>query len=226
VWLLRVMNGIFVRFKLSGTCPSIRSICFPFLPLSLPHTDHTTTSQPMILANAALRQSSFALSRSSPVRSRLIIPFRGLAKGSPTQVAAEETREANAGYGIQIVSGRHTLYSDLMPEAGGNDKGPSPKEYALVALSSCTLMTVRMYSDSMIKSGKWPGKSIEKLSVSCSEHGDDQHVPLNIQVELKLRSNLDEEQIKRLVAAAEKCPVKRMMKGGVKNGITTVLVKD
>lgn len=87
-------------------------------------------------------------------------------------------------------------------------------------------MTVRMYSDSMIKSGKWPGKSIEKLSVSCSEHGDDQHVPLNIQVELKLRSNLDEEQIKRLVAAAEKCPVKRMMKGGVKNGITTVLVKD
>ena len=34
-----------------------------------------------------------------------------------------------------------------MPEAGGKNRGPSPKELAMAALGSCTSMTVRMFAD-------------------------------------------------------------------------------
>jgi uncharacterized OsmC-like protein len=177
-------------------------------------------------AAAMQRQSLPVILRSSLLRST-VVPCRGFAKGSPTLVVLHERREADSLHAVQGTSGRHTLCSDLMPEAGGADKGPSPKEYVLAALGSCTLITIRMYSDAMIsKGGKWGGKTIEKMSVTCSEHGDDHHVPLGIEVRVSLKSNLDEEQIQRLMTAAGKCPVKRMLSGGIKEGITTVLVKD
>ena len=178
----------------------------------------------MLLASA----TKAALQRQSllTILRPIVVPCRGFAKGSPTQVVLHETREADSAHAVRGTSGRHTLYSDLMPEAGGADKGPSPKEYVLVALGSCTLITLRMYSDNMINSGKWMGKSIDKMTVTCSEHGDDHHVPWGIEIRVSLKSNLDEDQIKRLMTAAGKCPVKRMMGGGIKEGITTVLVKD
>jgi len=192
-------------------------------PTPLPRTNHSSHNTMLLAATtkaALLRQSLPTMLRPT------VVPCRGFAKGSPTCVVLHETREADSAHAVQGTSGRHTLYSDLMPEAGGVDKGPSPKEYVLAALGSCTLITARMYSDAMIKEGKWPGKSIEKMTVTCSEHGDDHHVPLGIEVRVSLKSNLDEDQIKRVMTAAGKCPVKRMMGGGMKEGITTVLVKD
>lgn len=46
-------------------------------------------------------------------------------------------------YAIEVKSGRHTLMGDLMPAAGGQDVGPSPKEYVMAAVVSCTLMVRR-----------------------------------------------------------------------------------
>lgn len=58
-----------------------------------------------------------------------------------------------------------------MPEAGGADSGPSPKEYAMVALATCTSMTVRMFADS---SG-WP---LDRVRVSVREDcKDGAHMP-------------------------------------------------
>ena len=168
-----------------------------------------------------------ALYRLQP-RALLLPPrqlVRGFAKGSPTSVTLQETREEGSAYVVKASSGRHELLSDLMPQAGGKDAGPSPKEYALVALGSCTLMTMRIYSDAMINGGKWSGKCIKKMEVHVSEHGEEHHLPLGLQVKVSLDSNLDEEQVTRLLAAASKCPVKRMMSGGLKDGITTVLVR-
>lgn len=83
---------------------------------------------------------------------------------------------------MEIKSGRHTLYGDLMPAAGGSDQGPSPKEYVMAAVTSCTVMvshldafgrvclffvhlswtgcaaqTMRIYFDAMVKAGKFTG---------------------------------------------------------------------
>lgn len=148
------------------------------------------------------------------------------AAGSPTSVRVEETREEGGGpYAVTGRSGRHTLRGDLMPPAGGQDIGPSPKEYVLMALGSCTAMTMRMYSDNMIRSGKWPGRTVRKLAVECEEYngGEDKHLPAGIRVTVSLDSDLDEGQIQRLLAAASKCPVKRMLKGELKDGVTTML---
>ena len=109
-----------------------------------------------------------------------------------------------------------------MSEAGGQDIGPSPKEYAMVALGSCTLMTMRMYANAMIDGGKWPDRHIKKMGVKVEEYGADQHLPLGIRVHVEMESNLDDEQKQRLLTAAGKCPVKRMFGGGMKEGITTV----
>jgi hypothetical protein len=93
------------------------------------------------------------------------------------EVHVEEIREGGA-YATRATSGKHQLIGDLMPQAGGQvrqrpeyeavharpytlprdcqDLGPSPKEYVMVALASCTAMTIRIYTEGMIKSGKWP----------------------------------------------------------------------
>ncbi len=136
----------------------------------------------------------------------------------------EEVREAGGSpYAIRGQSGRHTLAADLMPQAGGQDGGPSPKEYVLMALGSCTAMTMRMYGDNMIKSGKWPGRTIRRLAVQCEEAGQEGHLPAGIRVSVSLDSDLDAEQTRRLLAAAGKCPVKRMLRGELQDGVTTVL---
>lgn len=148
------------------------------------------------------------------------------AAGSPTSVRVEESKEGGSPYAVTGRSGRHLLKADLMPQAGGQDVGPSPKEYVLMALGSCTLMTMRIYSDNMLKSGKWPaGSTIRRLAVECEEYqGEDKHLPAGIRVTVSMDgSNLNEEQTKRLLAAAGKCPVKRMLKGELQDGVTTVL---
>ena len=48
---------------------------------------------------------------------------RGFAEGSPEEVLLVEDR-AVGGFAHTVVSGRHRLRGDLMPQAGGHDVGP------------------------------------------------------------------------------------------------------
>ncbi|MEA2814535.1 MAG: putative redox protein, partial [Rhodospirillaceae bacterium] len=51
-----------------------------------------------------------------------------------------------------MLDGRHTLHADEPVAAGGSDGGPGPYELLLMALGSCTSMTVHLYA----RQKKWP----------------------------------------------------------------------
>lgn len=105
-------------------------------------------------------------------------------------------------YTTKAVTGRHVVLGDLMPQAGGNDQGPSPKEYLLAALGSCTVMTMNIYANAMIEKGKFPKDTIiRRLAVRCEEiEGDDKHIPEAVKVIINIDTNLDKAAKARLLA--------------------------
>ena len=130
--------------------------------------------------------------------------------GTETKVQASIGRET---YKTQINVREHRLIADELPDNGGKDLGPTPHEYILAGLASCTASTLRMYTD---RKG-WP---VEKISLELSlvtektKEGQVSHISNNIHIE----GNIDEEQKQRMIEIAEKCPVHRIL-------TNTILIK-
>ena len=108
----------------------------------------------------------------------------------------------------------HALVADEPPALGGTNAGPTPYDYLLTALGSCTAITVRMYAD---RKG-WPLESVTVRAEHGRIHAKDceecetksgriDHSGL----ELELEGPLDAEQRERLQEIADKCPVKRTL---------------
>jgi putative redox protein len=115
----------------------------------------------------------------------------------------------------QIIEvGEHRLFADQPAQAGGNDKGPEPHDYLLVALASCTAMTVKMYSDRK----QWPLKKVD-VDVTLIK-GEDKINTFNRV--MKLEGDLDQTQRERLLEIANKCPVHLILSNASK--ITTQLL--
>jgi uncharacterized OsmC-like protein len=57
-----------------------------------------------------------------------------------------------SAFAQQIAVGPHQLRSDEPESVGGSDTGPSPYDFLLAALGSCTSMTVAMYA----RKKNWP----------------------------------------------------------------------
>jgi putative redox protein len=123
-------------------------------------------------------------------------------------------RGGATGYGQDIRAGCHYLRGDEPEDLGGDDSGPTPYDFLLAALGSCTSMTLRMYADRK----NWPLEGVtvklthEKIHArdcdDCeSESGKIDHIERRIWV----AGDLSDEQRARLIEIADKCPVHRTL---------------
>ncbi len=138
------------------------------------------------------------------------IPFPG---SQPGTVVVEETGNGTFQNGVSI-GGHHLLIADEPKAMGGTDTGPSPYDFLLTALGSCTAMTIRMYADRK-------GLPLEKVRVTlrhdkvhaedCSECETKTGTLDRIVRNIHFEGELTDEQKARLLEIADKCPVHRTL---------------
>jgi putative redox protein len=113
-----------------------------------------------------------------------------------------------------MLDGRHTLRADEPVSAGGGDSGPGPYELLLMALGSCTSMTVHMYAARK----HW---ALDQVIVTlrhqrvhaqdCADCEDRKSMLDRIDKRIELIGALDEAQRTRLAEIADHCPVHRTL---------------
>ena len=108
------------------------------------------------------------------------------------------------GYEHEIQMREHRLASDEPEEKGGADRGPKPTELLAAALASCTAITIEMYADRK----EWDLGQVE-VNVNFTEASTSD--PPKLGVQIKVEADLDDEQRKRILVIAGKCPVHRAL---------------
>jgi uncharacterized OsmC-like protein len=122
------------------------------------------------------------------------------------------------GFLQEVVSGRHHLRGDEPVSYGGNDEGPGPYDYLLVALGTCTSMTIGLYA----RKKQIP---LENITVAlrhsrihardCEECETKNGMLDRIDLKIDLSGPLTPEQHAQLMTVAGRCPVHRTLKSEI-----------
>ena len=114
------------------------------------------------------------------------------------------------GFAQRVQVGSYQFIADEPVSYGGTDSGPSPYDFILAALGSCTSMTIGLYA----RKRSWP---LEKITVSlwhskihakdCDDCETKEGRIDRIEMEIHLDGALSDEQRAKLMEVAGKCPV-------------------
>ncbi len=117
------------------------------------------------------------------------------------------------GYAHDIeIEGGHTLRIDEPVAAGGADTGPPPTRLVAAGLAGCIAVTLEMYAERK-------GWDVGQIEVDVDVTYRDA-APLSFAVTLRLPAELSDEQRKRLLVVAGKCPVHKVIAGETEVTIT------
>ncbi|MEZ6022963.1 MAG: bifunctional alpha/beta hydrolase/OsmC family protein [Hyphomonadaceae bacterium] len=129
-----------------------------------------------------------------------------------------------------MVSGPHRQFADEPTEFGGYDSGPSPYDFAAMALAACTSMTLRLYAaKKQLELGRI------KVAVShnkvhardCDDCTEDQRASPDridrFERRISIEGGADAATRAKLVEIANKCPVHRTLEKGA---LVTTAVDD
>lgn len=123
------------------------------------------------------------------------------------------------GYANRIeVDGDHTLLVDEPADRGGTDTGARPTRLLAASLAGCIAITVEMYAQ---RKG-WEIGAIE-VDVEMDYDGP---VPSGFAVGLKLPTELSDDQRRRLLKIATRCPVHKVLAGETAVSVTERLEDD
>ena len=117
----------------------------------------------------------------------------------------------------QIATDDHAWLSDEPKSMGGGNLGPDPYEHLLAALGACTSMTIRMYANRK----NIPLEEVEVMLSHERRYVDDcdncEQPQAKLEVisrSISLQGDLNEAQVARLLAIADRCPVHRTIESG------------
>ena len=124
----------------------------------------------------------------------------------------------DGGYRTLLRARGHVFSADEPLAAGGTDVAPTPYELLLGALAACTAMTLRMYAARK----EWPLQQVTVRLRSARGHAadcercEDEAVGVkHLEREVDLVGPLTAEQRARMLAIADRCPVKQTMERGI-----------
>jgi uncharacterized OsmC-like protein len=126
---------------------------------------------------------------------------------------ADVTVRTLDGVAVRISTGDHELVVDEPPPVG-EDRGPDPYELMLSALGACTAITTTLYA----RRKGWPLEAVEVHLTHARAHTDDcasGGYCDSAEVHVELEGQLDDEQRKRLLDIATRCPVGRTLARGI-----------
>ena len=110
----------------------------------------------------------------------------------------------NKNYLAEAKVRNHFVVTDVPFSDGGEDTAPTPVEYLLTAIGGCVAITLRMYAARR----SW---DVGEITVNVFQLKDEQGSYLT--EEISFENDITEDQRKRLLVFAGKCPVARMVKG-------------
>jgi len=105
-------------------------------------------------------------------------------------------------YRTEITTENKTFFADEPGELGGSDTAPSPPEYLMSALASCTAITLRMYADR---------KKLEVGKIKVQVAYLKEEFKSLFTVEVSFEGKMEAEQEKRFLDIAKLCPIHKIL---------------